>query len=72
MATKLASLIVHINDLQEVVEGMLALERRNRESLRQFLTTLHDDDFQHLVTLDYEEKILYLERRFAMYCNGLW
>jgi hypothetical protein len=71
MSEKILDLIAHANDLQDAVNVMLKLERRDGESARQFLSTLVNDDFLHLMKLNCDQKILYLERRFKMYSNGL-
>jgi hypothetical protein len=65
------SLIGHVNDLQEAVEGMLMLRNGNELEFRRFLATLHEDDFRYLLRVDFDRMVLYLGRRFALYCNGL-
>ena len=67
----LRSLIRHVDELQEAVEGMLMLRNGNDFDFRRFLATLHEDDFRYLLTVDFDRVVLYLERRFALYCNGL-
>ena len=71
MASEIANLIAHANALQEAVEGMLMLRREDDLILRQFLGTLPDADSRFLLVLDFDRKVLYLERRFVLYCDGL-
>jgi hypothetical protein len=74
MWTEIRSLVGHVNDLQEAVEGMLLVRRGDDLSFRHFLAALHDDDFGYLMGGDFNRKVLYLAylaRRFALYCNGL-
>jgi hypothetical protein len=67
MAAEIRRLIDHANDLQEAVDSMLLLEFEHRQTFIQFLQTLHDRDFHHLMELEFDQKVLYLERRFAMH-----
>jgi hypothetical protein len=60
-------LVKDANDLQMAVAGMLVLEQGNAVLLREFLTKLHDDDYQLLTTLDSGRKINYLYKRYRGY-----
>jgi hypothetical protein len=67
MAREIAALIAQTNDLQRAVDGMRLLRRKDETVLKDFLSSLHALDFQFLLALGLDRKLLYLERRFESY-----